>query len=34
MTETSEEIMNDRFDELRQQYGCGPVQFYGADEAL
>ena len=26
--------MNDRFDELRQQYGCGPVQFSGADEAL
>src|SRR5512138_1654668 len=26
--------MNDRFDELRHQYGCGPVQFSGADEAL
>jgi starch phosphorylase len=26
--------MNDRLDELRQQYGCGPVQFSGADEAL
>jgi starch phosphorylase len=26
--------MNDRFDALRQQYGCGPVQFSGADEAL
>ena len=26
--------MNDRFDELRQQYGCGPVQFSGADDAL
>jgi glycogen phosphorylase len=26
--------MNDRFDELRQQYGCGPVNFSGADEAL
>jgi glycogen phosphorylase len=26
--------MSDRFDELRQQYGCGPVQFSGADEAL
>ncbi len=26
--------MNDRFDELRQQYGCGPVRFSGADEAL
>ena len=26
--------MNDRFNELRQQYGCGPVQFSGADEAL
>jgi starch phosphorylase len=26
--------MNDHFDELRQQYGCGPVQFSGADEAL
>jgi len=26
--------MNDRFDQLRQQYGCGPVQFSGADEAL
>ena len=26
--------MNERLDELRQQYGCGPVQFSGADEAL
>jgi starch phosphorylase len=26
--------MNDRLDALRQQYGCGPVQFSGADEAL
>jgi starch phosphorylase len=26
--------MNDRFDALRLQYGCGPVQFSGADEAL
>jgi glycogen phosphorylase len=26
--------MNDRFDKLRLQYGCGPVQFSGADEAL
>ena len=26
--------MNDRLDELRHQYGCGPVQFSGADEAL
>ena len=26
--------MKDRLDELRQQYGCGPVQFSGADEAL
>jgi len=26
--------MNDRFDALRKQYGCGPVQFSGADEAL
>jgi glycogen phosphorylase len=26
--------MNDRFNELRQQYGYGPVQFSGADEAL
>jgi starch phosphorylase len=34
MTKTSEKVMNDRFDELRQQYGCGPVQFSGADEAL
>jgi starch phosphorylase len=26
--------VNDRFEELRLQYGCGPVQFSGADEAL
>jgi starch phosphorylase len=26
--------VNDRFDALRLQYGCGPVQFSGADEAL
>src|SRR5689334_16153560 len=26
--------MNDRFDQLRHQYGCGPVQFSGDDEAL
>ena len=26
--------MSDRLDELRDQYGCGPVQFSGADEAL
>ena len=26
--------MNDRYDALRLQYGCGPVQFSGADEAL
>ena len=26
--------MNDRFGALRKQYGCGPVQFSGADEAL
>jgi len=26
--------MNDRLDEPRQQYGCGPVQSSGADEAL
>lgn len=26
--------MSERLDELRQQYGCGPVQFSGADEAL
>ena len=26
--------MNDRLDTLRHQYGCGPVQFSGADEAL
>jgi starch phosphorylase len=26
--------MNDRLDKLRMQYGCGPVQFSGADEAL
>jgi glycogen phosphorylase len=29
-----ETSMNDRLDELRHQYGCGPVQFSGADEAL
>ena len=26
--------MKDRLDELRPQYGCGPVQFSGADKAL
>jgi starch phosphorylase len=26
--------MNARFDELRGHYGCGPVQFYGTDDAL
>jgi hypothetical protein len=24
-------LMNDRFDEVCRQYGCGPVQFSGAD---
>ena len=24
----------DGWAELRQQYGCGPVQFTGADDAL
>lgn len=22
---------NELFNELRRQYGCGPVQFYGTD---
>jgi len=26
--------MNDRLEKLRKQYGCGPVQFYGTDDAL
>ena len=26
--------MNERLNELREQYGCGPVQFYGAEDAL
>ncbi|MBS0171035.1 MAG: glycogen/starch/alpha-glucan phosphorylase [Nitrospira sp.] len=26
--------MDDRLNELRRQYGCGPVQFYGTDTAL
>ena len=26
--------MTDQFDALRLQYGCGPVTFSGADEAL
>jgi len=26
--------MNDRLEELRKKYGCGPVQFYGTDDAL
>ena len=26
--------MNDHFDELRQQYGCGHVQFSGADGVI
>ncbi|HNK51365.1 MAG TPA: glycogen/starch/alpha-glucan phosphorylase, partial [Nitrospira sp.] len=26
--------MNERLNELREQYGCGPVQFYGTDDAL
>ena len=25
---------NELFNELRRQYGCGPVQFYGTDDAL
>ena len=26
--------MNARLNELREQYGCGPVPFYGTDDAL
>ena len=26
--------MNDRFEKFRKQYGCGPVEFYGTDDAL
>jgi starch phosphorylase len=26
--------VNDRLDELRRQYGCGPVQFHGTEAAL
>ncbi|HRA97544.1 MAG TPA: hypothetical protein PLF68_11450, partial [Nitrospira sp.] len=26
--------MDDRLNELFRQYGCGPVQFYGTDDAL
>ncbi len=26
--------MSDRLDELRRQYGCGPVSFYGTEDAL
>jgi starch phosphorylase len=25
---------NEQLNELRKQYGCGPVQFYGTDDAL
>jgi starch phosphorylase len=26
--------MKNRFEEFRKQYGCGPVEFYGTDDAL